>query len=352
MKPREADLRSPGILLVNLIILGGFCGCQPQPELLAPQPDPSASTAQVTTRQLTIVDPVRELGKLSSESQRVEFSLTNTGTEVLKIDHLEATCDCVSTTLSRDSLPAGEQAILTLDIQPKEPEQRSAKVRIHSDATDSPHEVIVRWLTKGPVEITPGTLDFGPIAPGTTAVRELTVQRSEAGRDCELALVPTPKDSMQVTRKESAETDAETEVWEVRVTAAELPGGYHGSIRASFGVCNLYPYRIPVSWQSQHPIDIRPTALFLGTRKSGDAVTGELQIRVAPGQTIQIRELSWKGQTLKVEPVYVAEEPHAGRITFQGLAGSPGIQRDHLQIHFASPEKLRVEIPVSMVVRE
>jgi hypothetical protein len=158
----------------------------------------SGRSVHAAAPRLTIVDPHRDLGLIALGRQNAHFTVINQGQEPLRIHRLETSCGCLDVKLSQASLAPGESGQLEVWIHPKRTESRAAKVSLHCNDPLSPIPVTVEWEARGPVDISPMTVDFGRIAPGAAAMQELTVMRHGEGQACKTTVRSTPNSQLTV----------------------------------------------------------------------------------------------------------------------------------------------------------
>lgn len=117
------------------------------------------------------------------EELKGTFTLRNDGHADLHLDNLEAGCACAGLRLSRDTLPPGEQAKLTVTVRiRKENDVLTLPVRIFSNDPTAPVTTCTVHAAAGPpvLRTDPVQLDFGEVAVGTAPAQRLRLLTPDA----------------------------------------------------------------------------------------------------------------------------------------------------------------------------
>lgn len=148
----------------------------------------------------------------SSPGEQLEriFRISNTGRAPLRISRVSSTCDCSTTTLSRDELAPGESAELKAIVKVRKFSYSTiAKVAVHTNDPKRPVTILSLEARVSPrFELLPSHIDFGSVPYGTPRALELRVLSSMelSALTAEVADVgmPTPVEVELVTVEDSS----------------------------------------------------------------------------------------------------------------------------------------------------
>ena len=111
-----------------------FSGCKQYPALL-----------QVDTHEIDFGDV-----RFIDGPQHASVKLKNTGDETLRIDKIATDCDCTTASVSVDSLKAGEEGELSIDVDYNAffPGLQEKRIRIYSNSIKGSEEIVLKCNLK------------------------------------------------------------------------------------------------------------------------------------------------------------------------------------------------------------
>lgn len=101
-----------------------------------------AATANKGMTQASFDKKTIELGTFDwHRPQTVEFVMTNTGKEPLQIEGVTTSCDCVTATCSKETVPAGNKTTIKVTYTAEKPEPFYRTITVYCNTPDSPIEL-------------------------------------------------------------------------------------------------------------------------------------------------------------------------------------------------------------------
>ncbi len=106
--------------------------------------------------------------------------LKNTGTEVLQLADIEASCGCTGTAPSQRSIPPGQSAVISISFNSRNFTGKVHKtVTVHSNATNDPRVVIeFTAYVIDEILLTPGHFWFKDAEVGRRATQAMTIKNN------------------------------------------------------------------------------------------------------------------------------------------------------------------------------
>lgn len=106
--------------------------------------------------------------------------IKNTGTEVLQLAEIEASCGCTGTAPSQRSIPPGQSAVISISFNSRNFTGKVHKtVTVHSNATNEPRVVIeFTALVIDEILLTPGHYWFKDAEVGRKSAQVLTIKNN------------------------------------------------------------------------------------------------------------------------------------------------------------------------------
>ncbi|TWT29227.1 hypothetical protein KOR34_52820 [Posidoniimonas corsicana] len=152
--------------------------------------------------KLVAAATTHEFGGMSIREVRSHaFTLRNEGDAPLQISNAAANCKCLSHEFSRQTIPPGEEATLTLTWRGgEEPRERlTARVNVETNDPDQP---VVQFSAVGSVgaelDVAPAQLHAQEVAPGEPLTLS-TVVTSPVWKQIYLVDIASPSDKLRVT---------------------------------------------------------------------------------------------------------------------------------------------------------
>ncbi len=323
-------------------------GCQNE----AAPPEKSAGDPTIT-----VIQPSRSLGSIPLGTRVETFEVANTGTGPLAISQLERSCSCTKVAIDRTTVPPGETAQITVTISPKESEQKTASVTIHSNDTQSPRSRIsVDWTARGAVTVDVHELDFGLVRPNVPLTRTVKVEKSLAQlpANCKTLVRAVPSGIMRAALKQSDETpDRIAETWEITLQADENFKDHSGRLHLTFEGSDQGGLSLPVIWRIRNPVEAAPSRLFLGVGAASETVTKTIELSTDPGTVLKVLKVENIGDPITMNCHHTEVSPEVTRIEVQATFPSEaGNYVGTIRVECESPLGTVIEIPVAGVVRK
>ena len=245
---------------------------------------------------MTVIQPTRSLGVIPLGTHVATFEVANTGLGPLAITQLERSCSCTQVAINRTTVPPGGKAQISVTISPKESEQKSATVTIHSNDTQSPRtRISVDWTARGAVSTDVHELDFGLVRPNVPVTRTLRIEKSLAQlpANCKIQVRSVPPGIMKAELKDSKESPERVEeTWEITLQADENFKDQSGRLHLLFDGTAQGGLSLPVIWKIRNPIEASPSRLFLGVGSPSQKVTKFIELSADQGTALKILKIA------------------------------------------------------------
>ncbi len=350
--------RSVLLCLRSGLLLSALIGCSRES---APIQEAAAvtDTPPVGSPRIHVPEARRSLGKVPLGPQTIEMVIRNEGDGDLQLVGLESSCSCAKVVLRAETVLPGESTILEVRISPRQPEESSAKVVLHSNDPDQPRiELFLEWTAIGSFTLQPQMVDFGIVRPGETATQEVCIVHdlSGAGGDlCDVTNIVCQPRQILIARKLEEET-TDTEMIERYALELQTDGetdgtAQQGGVRFEFNGCVQAESFVPVTWLVREMFQASPSRLFLGAGLPGREVHATAELSCDDGQELEIVSTHWRRGVFDLSVSYTTTSPSTAQILITGSGPKQeGFLEDELVIRCARPQEREFLLPVSGLV--
>ena len=333
-------------VLASLLLVSPGCG-KGSPTAAKPTGAPT----------ITVIQPARSLGLIPLGKRVETFEVANTGAGPLAITQLERSCRCADVDIDRTTLLPGEKTTLTITISPRESEQKTANVTVHSNDQTSPQtRISLDWTARGAVHSETHQLDFGVVRPSIAAHKTLKIERNltQIPVTCKALFRSSPPGIMQSELKHSEELQGRLEeTWEITLLADENFKDHSGRLYLTFEGSDEGGLSLPVSWSMRNVIEAEPKRLFLGVGAPSEKVTRTVELSADQGTVLKVSKIENMDPKLTMVTSDVEVSPELTRIEVQAtLPEEPGSYVGKLRVELESPSGTVIEIPVVCVVKK
>ena len=308
------------------------------------------------TPTITVIQPSRSLGLIPLGTHVESFEVANTGSGALAITELERSCSCAKVAIDRTTVPPGGTAKITVTISPKESEQKTASVTIHSNDTQSPRtRISVDWTARGAVSADVHELDFGLVRPNVPVTRTVKIEKSLAQlpATCKTLVRSVPPGIMRAELKHLDENqDRMEETWQITLQADENFKDHSGRVHLTFEGSDQGGMSLPVMWKIRKMVEAAPANLFLGVGDSSAKITKSIELTVDPGVHIKVSKAERQDGPIDFVARLVEVNAETTRVEIDAtLPSQAGSYLGRLRVECETPAGAVFEVPVTCVVR-
>jgi hypothetical protein len=336
-------------IVCGLLLL--FAGCtrsEPEAAVVAVMDEPSPPRLQISR-------PTRDLGQIPLSPLVERFEVRNTGQEPLVIHRLEKSCGCVDVQLDETTIPAAATAVLEVRIAPRQPEEQSASVTLHSnDPLAEAARIVLTWTARGAVAVDVGELQFGIVRPGVTASRRVHItqdlQQLDAERDFRISGQPPGLFTARRMDVKRTETTIDEE-WQIDLLVDHQTVETSGRLSVADPSDPVPLAWIQASWTVREAIDVTPRTLFLGSAAPRKKVSLSVNVSSDEGEMLEVASARHVGDAISVEVEVVVLDLQTARVDVEAtLPEKPGTYLELLHIICSKPFEKEIEIPLACVV--
>lgn len=216
-----------------------------------------------------------------SKRKTATFPFLNRGDAILKVSELRSSCSCADAKITADRLEPGAGAEIQFSIQPDSVDEGSAAVTVVcNDPLQRETQLIVTWNAVAPLAVDPVELHFGDVEVGRTYRQRVRLVRSSipAVTATIQALRGEPGSELEVVAFTTKSSD------EIEVQLTPTPGSHSDGGYVFVEVAGDWngTLSVPIFWHTLRDMEIRPTALFLGSGLPESEFTAQLTLLDSP----------------------------------------------------------------------
>jgi hypothetical protein len=291
-----------------------------------------------------------------TEQRRATLWFTNGGDGVLNVREVKASCGCTAVSLARHTYGPGERGQLEVVFTPAGPGDQKKYVWIHTDASETPAEILLRADVEAFIALSPTMLEVGRLAYRQEHRFSLEARCSDPAAVIETLAASNPRVSAGV-RGEKDPSGA----WIIDVTVSPEAawGGLFSWIelvvrgRPTPQAATLrHTGRVRLQGQIFGELAADPDTIRFGV-KPGEAFERRVSLRRDSGAPFRVFDLAVNAPELR-DPVVRLEPDGAGGydLVFIATGGSRLVPcQGEVTFHTDVPGEEALAIPISGKVR-
>ena len=244
------------------------------------------------------------------------FTLKNLYEEDLRILNVQSSCGCTTLRVSKRDLKTFETAEIIADFNTRDFQgHKTATITVMVECVSRADvQLHISGFIRTDVVTQPGSVDFGSVDQGTTAVQRLQV--AYAGRDdWKILDAKTADPWYEVEMKEIARGNGRVAYDLLVRLTKDAPTGYVKD-QLILVTNDAQAREIPVDMQGRvmSDITISPTKLFIGVVRPGQKVTKNLVVRGK--EPFRIIDVTCADKSFQIEPSKEARSVHLIPVIF------------------------------------
>jgi len=231
----------------------------------------------------------------------------------------------------------------------------SAVFDLYTNDPLRPHvRLAARWKAILPFEFAPLSLDFGPLKPGTSAIRPIELflrSDSLATSDVRIDSVSSDRadiectlDEVDILDKKSPENTPRDRVLvgriNVKVIAGTDPGQRNGSAYVTLKPIGGALARILISWSCIPEVLAEPDVVYLGFLRAGQVTERVVKIKSSDESELSIIKVESSTEAIQANWDFHSGEPSDKSLRLHVTApDKPGLFRGHVLVQTTSAER-------------
>jgi Protein of unknown function (DUF1573) len=303
--------------------------------------------------RLTCDESRNDLGRvplsLTQHNRTTSFAVTNHSDQTVRFRKFVVSCGCVLATAVPQTLHAGQDGRIDVQVKTDQPGERSATIIAFTDSTKTPRlELKMLWHTVAPVEILPDVVDFGSVTPGSAVSRSIRFSPSEFVDipDDVIKFEPLKSDDLQATI-----ADAHTMV--IDLHAGSQVGAFREILTIQTTAGTMPAQQVPIRWKVRPVIACEPPSEFVGLVGRGESLTATFVIH-SSGPPIDVSQ-SVQLDTNDGLPTIRCEQlgRYVARVTVSAIAPTvPGAFEVVIPLAVTATGEHVVQVAMTGIVRQ
>lgn len=337
---RATALISFGVLTVLAI------GCEESAEKPEPETVAKPKAVAIAEYPVAVIDIGDVIMEKAEQIRTVSFEVKNTGTAPLKISKITKSCKCSKAEAKQTTVAPGESTTIEVGAVIKEPGAKHVKLNVDTNSSVNPYKLLqVRWVAVAPYEVDTKEIDFGKVTPDSKYELKVGFSADEHGvcSDAKPTLSPRFK-----SEQLSARVADDGAIMVTLVTGPE-PGKGAEELEFSVDGCWKETLNIPVRWEAQPPVSVKPDFVFANDMKPGEVVEKQIVLSSVNRLQLVVETLETDECTIEWKPINKSRL--RGTIRFTAPT-EPGRFNRRIQIPIKEPKSKPVVLSIAGSVSE
>ncbi len=275
----------------------------------------SEAIAEFTQSKIDLGDLVM---RSSQDVHEVVSDVKNTGTAPLKISKITKSCQCSKAAARESTVEPGQSMKIEIEVTVKHAGVKHVYLNVNSNSAVKPHKSLeVAWNAIAPYEVDAKELDFGNVIPTTNYKRKIrfTPHAHGACAASQLSISPDFKSEHLST------SVGDDNVITVSLLTGSEPGRIAEELEFHVEGCWQEKLSIPVRWETQPPVAIKPDFVFLNKLKPGDQVERQLVLSSVGKSELIVESVDDDNVQIKWERISASRQKGTLRFTAPATPG-------------------------------
>jgi len=285
---------------------------------------------------------VHNFGELDiGQKGECEFQFKNTGSGLLKIGRIKATCGCTVPTLAKKQYQPGERGVIKITYSGQsKPGSVAKNIYVNTDDTENPKvKLTIKAKVVSLLEALPSKLHLST-QKENAAAPDITIRSKDGGA---FAITGFTSTNNVISIEFDPNTSAGDFVLKPKVDMQKLREHRHGTIKIKLS----HPKQrsVDIHYEILSRFQVQPSRLLLSNLEPGKSQTKQILIKSTNGEPFKIDSISSKKGYAKV----VSQQPSSEGIELTVQVTAP--PKKGQSIHFRDTLEIKIKDDETITVR-